>query len=163
MTQQTLISTITRNVSNCWVEYEEEFHKAKVSSFDEAIEMCKAVGSFHGMIEQCVEFIEIDTTNMTAEFKVNGRMRYEGDTFTLSVTTKNNNMAQQKPNKIEVEIEYIDHLFDSEGNHISVEPYYLASINKYKMIVKADSIANCFKELSTSKFVADTYEKLKQK
>ena len=72
-------------------------------------------------------------------------------------------MAQQKPNKIEVEIEYIDHLFDSEGNHISVEPYYLASINKYKMIVKADSIANCFKELSTSKFVADTYEKLKTK
>jgi hypothetical protein len=89
MTQQTLISTITRNVSNCWVEYEEEFHKAKVSSFDEAIEMCKAVGSLGGLLEQCVEFINIDEDNMTAEFKVNGRMRYEGDTFTLSVTTKN--------------------------------------------------------------------------
>ena len=96
MTQQTLVAKITRNVSNCFGSHEEEFDKVEVSSFDEALEMCKAVGSFHGMIEQCVEFIEIDTTNMTAEFKVNGRMRYEGDTFTLSVTTKQNDMAQQK-------------------------------------------------------------------
>ena len=70
----------------------------------------------------------------------------------------------QQTHKIEVKIEFIDHLYDSEGNQISNESYYLASINdKYKMIVKADSIANCFKELSTSNFVADTYEKLKQK
>jgi hypothetical protein len=88
MEQQTLIATITRNVSNCFNPHEEEFDKAEVKSFYEALEMCKAIGSLGGIIEQCVEFIEIDTTNMTAEFKVNGRMRYKGDTFTLSVTTK---------------------------------------------------------------------------
>jgi hypothetical protein len=88
MAQQILTAKITRNVSNCWAGYEEEFDKAEVSSFDEAIEMCKAVGSLAGIIPQCVEFINIDKDNMTADFKVNGRMRYEGDTFTLSVTTK---------------------------------------------------------------------------
>jgi hypothetical protein len=88
MAQQTLIATITRNVSTCFGGHEEEFDKAEVSSFDKAIKMCKAVGSLAGIIPQCVEFINIDKDNMTAEFKVNGRMRYEGDTFTLSVTTK---------------------------------------------------------------------------
>lgn len=50
------------------------------------LEMCKAVGSLGGLIEQCVEFINIDRENMTAEFIVNGRMRFKGDTFYLSVT-----------------------------------------------------------------------------
>ena len=88
MAQHVLTAKINRHVSYLFHSEEEEFDKAEVSSFDEALEMCKAVGSLGGMIEQCVEFIEIDTTNMTAEFRVNGRMRYEGDTFTLSVTTK---------------------------------------------------------------------------
>ena len=72
-------------------------------------------------------------------------------------------MAQQTQYKIEVEIEYIDHLYDLEGNKIPVEPHYLASINndRYKMLVKADSIANCFKELSESIFVSDDYQKQK--
>jgi len=87
MAQQTLYATITHHVSHLFNTNEEEFDVAEVSSFDEALEMCKAVGSIGGLLEQCVEFIEIDTTNMTAEFKVNGRMRYEGDTFSLSVTT----------------------------------------------------------------------------
>jgi hypothetical protein len=91
MAQQTLIATITRNVShlfNANEENEEELYKGEVSSFDKALELCKAIGSFGGLLEQCVEFIKIDKDNMTAKFKVNGRMRYEGDTFTLSVTTK---------------------------------------------------------------------------
>jgi hypothetical protein len=88
MEQQTLIATITRNISNCFSPEEEQLYKGEVISFDKALELCKAIGSFGGLLEQCVEFIEIDTTNMTAEFKVNGRMRYKGDTFTLLVTTK---------------------------------------------------------------------------
>jgi hypothetical protein len=87
MAQQTLIATITRNISNCFSQEEEQLYKGEVISFDKALELCKEIGSFGGLIEQCVEFIEIDTTNMTAEFKVNGRIRYEGDTFTLLVTT----------------------------------------------------------------------------
>jgi hypothetical protein len=114
MAQQTLVAKITRNVSNCFGSHEEEFDKAEVKSFYEALEMCKAVGSFHGMIEQCVEFIEIDTTNMTAEFKVNGRMRYEGDTFTLSVTTKQNDMAQQTA--AEWLISELRHCLEESGN-----------------------------------------------
>ena len=89
MAQQTFVAKITRNVSNCFSSYDEEFDSAEVSSFDEALKMCAAIGSMGGIIEQCVEFVNIDKDNMTAEFKVNGRMRYEGDTFTLSVTTKN--------------------------------------------------------------------------
>lgn len=77
---------ITRWVSAWIYSHEEYFDEAEVSSFEEALEMCKAVGSLGGLIEQSVEFTIIDKENMTAEFKVNGRMRYEGDSFSLSVT-----------------------------------------------------------------------------
>lgn len=77
---------IVRWVSAWIYSHEEDFDEAEVSSFDEALEMCKAVGSLGGFIEQCVEFTNIDRDNMTAHFKVNGRMRYDGDSFTLSVT-----------------------------------------------------------------------------
>jgi hypothetical protein len=87
MAQEILNAKINRSVYTCFGGHEEEFDNAEVSSFDEALEMCKSVGSLGGIIPQCVEFINIDKDNMTAEFKVNGRMRYEGDTFTLSVTT----------------------------------------------------------------------------
>ena len=73
----------------------------------------------------------------------------------------------QKQNliKIEVEIEYIDHLYDSEGNHVRVITFYSASINndRYKMSVLGFSIAHCFKELSISMFAADENEKSKTK
>lgn len=77
---------ITRRVSAWIYLYEEDFDEAEVGSFDEALEMCKAVGSLGEMIEHGAEFINIDRENMSAEFKVNGRMRYDGDTFSLSVT-----------------------------------------------------------------------------
>jgi hypothetical protein len=51
---------------------------------------------------------------MTAEFKVNGRMRYEGDTFTLSVTTKQNDMAQQTA--VEWLISELRHCLEESGN-----------------------------------------------
>ncbi len=88
MAQTILKAKINRSVNTFFGGYEEEFDNADVSSFDEALEMCKAVGSLAGLIEQCVEFINIDRENMTAEFIVNGRMRYKGDTFYLSVTKK---------------------------------------------------------------------------
>jgi len=76
-------------------------------------------------------------------------------------------MAQQTPYKIEVEILYIDRLGDSEGNElqIPIEPHYMAIINndRYKMSVLAYSIADCFKQLSISIFVADEREKTKTK
>ena len=77
---------ITRWVSVWIYSHEEDFNEAEVSSFDEALEMCKAVGSLGGLIGQGVEFTNINKENMTAEFKVNGRMRYEGDSFSLYVT-----------------------------------------------------------------------------
>jgi len=76
---------ITRWVSAWIYSHEEDFDEAEVSSFDEALEMCKAVGSLGGLIGQGVEFTNIDKENMTAEFKVNGRMSYAGDSFSLSV------------------------------------------------------------------------------
>lgn len=88
MAELTLKAKINRSVNTFFGNYEEEFDNAEVSSFDEALEMCKAVGSLGGLIEQCVEFINIDRENMTAEFIVNNRMRFKGDTFYLSVTKK---------------------------------------------------------------------------
>jgi hypothetical protein len=66
-------------------------------------------------------------------------------------------MTQQLPFIIEVKIHHIEHL--------PTEVSYMASIDneKYKMAVVADSIANCFKELSISILVADEYEKQKIK
>ena len=86
MAELTLNAKINRWVNTFFGRHEEEFDNADVSSFDEALEMCKAVGSLGGLIEQCVEFINIDRENMTAEFIVNCRMRFKGDTFYLSVT-----------------------------------------------------------------------------
>ena len=44
---------------------------------------------------------------------------------------------------------------------LPTEVRYVATINNenYKIVVSADSIANCFKELSKSIFVADAYQK----
>lgn len=65
---------------------DEEIADFEVDSFDEAIDACKVVGTFGGLLNECIEFTKIDRESMTAEFKVNGRKRYSGDTFYLSLT-----------------------------------------------------------------------------
>lgn len=77
---------VVQQISGFGNLYTQDFEEAEVGSFEEALEMCKSVGSIGGLIESSVEFNEIDKDNMTAEFIVHGRMRYEGSLFILNLT-----------------------------------------------------------------------------